>query len=121
MLYIIHKRTSILELLWLCQQKLIFFHFTPRIRVQVFGMLQSKCALNIAIQSPMSLSQLTCTNLQSPEGVVLDTSDLVASKVKDPKVLQTPKHVGSDQVDEVAIESKLQQLCLVEKCPRLQG
>ena len=69
----------------------------------------------------MSLSQLTCTNLQSPEGVVLDTSDLVASKVKDPKVLQTPKHVGSDQADEVAIESKLQQLCLVEKCPRLQG
>ena len=35
-------------------------------------------------------------------------------------MLQTPKHVSGDQVDEVAIEGQLQQLALAEKGPRLQ-
>lgn len=46
------------------------------------------------------------THMQSPEGVVLHPSDLVTSEVKDPKVLQATKHVGSDQVDQVAIEGQ---------------
>lgn len=71
--------------------------------------------------SSVTLSQPACTNLQSPEGVVLDSSDLVASEVEDPKVLQTPEHIRGDQVDEVTIEGQLQQLDLVEKRPRLQG
>lgn len=36
-------------------------------------------------------------------------------------MLQTPKHVRSDQVDEVAIEGQLQQLPLAEKRPGLHG
>lgn len=69
----------------------------------------------------VTLSQPTCTNLQSPEGVVLDSSDLVAGKVEDAKVLQTPKHIRGNQVNEVTIEGQLQELPLVEKCPGLQG
>lgn len=52
--------------------------------------------------------------------MVLDASDLVAGKVEDTEVLQTPEHVRGDQVDEVSIESQLQQLALVEKGPRFQ-
>lgn len=59
--------------------------------------------------------------MQPPEGVVLHPSDLVTSEVKDPKVLQATKHVGSDQVDQVAIEGQFQQLALTEKCPGLHG
>lgn len=50
---------------------------------------------------------LFMAHLQSPEGVVLHSSDLVPSEVQDSKVLQTPKHVRGDQVDEVAIEGQL--------------
>lgn len=53
--------------------------------------------------------------------MVLDSSDLVPGEVEDPEVLQTPKHVGGNQVDEVAVEGEFQQLSLAEKGPRLQG
>lgn len=46
------------------------------------------------------------THMQSPEGVVLHSSDLVPSEVKDPKVLQATEHVGGDQVDQVAVEGQ---------------
>lgn len=69
----------------------------------------------------VTLSQSTCTDLQPPEGVVLDSSYLVAGEVEDPKVFQTPKHIRGNQVDEVTIEGQLQELPLVEKCPGLQG
>lgn len=59
-------------------------------------------------------------NLQSPEGVILHSGDLVPGEVQDPEVLQTPEHVRGDQVDEVAIKRQLQQLALAEKRPRLQ-
>lgn len=36
-------------------------------------------------------------------------------------MLQTSKHVRGDQVDEVTIESQLQQLPLAEESPGLQG
>ena len=83
--------------------------------------LTQKCAVILAIQSSVPLSQFTCTNLQSPEGLVLDSSDLVARKVKDPEVLQTPEHVRGDQVDEVTVEGQLQKLPLAEKGSGLQG
>lgn len=47
--------------------------------------------------------------------MVLHSSDLVAGQVQDPQVLQTPEHVGGDQVDEVAVEGQLQQLALAEE------
>lgn len=53
--------------------------------------------------------------------MVLDASNLVASKVEDTEVLQTPENVRGDQMDEVSIKSQLQQLSLVEKGPGLQG
>lgn len=53
--------------------------------------------------------------------MILDASDLVASKVEDTKVLQTPKHVRGHQVDEVAVEGQLQKLALIEEGPGLQG
>lgn len=46
------------------------------------------------------------THVQPPEGVVLHSSDLVPSEVKDPKVLQATEHVGGDQVDQVAVEGQ---------------
>lgn len=52
--------------------------------------------------------------------MVLHPGDLVASQVQDPQVLQTPEHVGGDQVDEVAVEGQLQQLALAEEGARLQ-
>lgn len=63
----------------------------------------------------------TFTNLQTREGVVLNSGDLVASEVEDAQVLQTPKHVRGDEVNEVTIEGQLQQLSLTEKGPGLQG
>lgn len=53
--------------------------------------------------------------------MVLDSSYLVAGEVEDPEVFQTPKHIRGNQVDEVTIESQLQQLPLAEKCPGLQS
>lgn len=47
------------------------------------------------------------SNLQASKSVVLDASDLVAGQVENPEVLQTPKHIRSDEVDEVAIEGQL--------------
>lgn len=83
-------------------------------------MLKTKMSIKHCCPSiHIPLSQLA--NLQSPEGVVLHSSDLVPGEVQDPEVLQTPKHVWGDQVDEVAIEGQLQQLPLAEKCPGLQG
>lgn len=76
-------------------------------------------AVRPSIHPSIYLSQLS--NLQSPESVVLYSSDLVPSEVQDPEVLQTPKHVWGDQVDEVAIEGQLQQLPLAEKRPGLQS
>lgn len=73
----------------------------------------------LSIHPSIPICQLT--NLQSPKSVVLHSSDLVPSEVQDPQVLQTAKHVWSDQVNEIAIEGQLQQLALAEKCPRLQS
>lgn len=61
------------------------------------------------------------THMQSPEGVVLHSGDLVPSEVEDPKVLQATEHVGGDQVDQVAVKGQFQQLPLTEKCPGLHG
>lgn len=36
-------------------------------------------------------------------------------------MLQTSKHIRGHQVDEVTVEGQLQELPLIEKCPRLQG
>lgn len=53
--------------------------------------------------------------------MVLYPSDLVAGEVEDPEVLQAPEHVRGDQMDEVTIECKLQQLPLAEEGPGLKG
>ncbi|TNN74458.1 hypothetical protein EYF80_015238 [Liparis tanakae] len=55
---------------------------------------------------------------QARQSLVRQQLDAVL--LQDPQVLQTPKHVRGDQVDEVAVEGQLQQLPLAEECPGLQ-